>query len=181
MGNHIPRGFQRARNFQLARDHVDGAERHDADADPAQSVGRAGNAGDNLVHGAVAARGDDGVETIGHRGGGEARGFSGAGRGAERAVGREVAEVRAEVPGFVAARGGIEDDAGGHGGWRDGGFVRHGGKPNARAAGTAAVRVGKWDYPTSSRIGVMPESTRYCGRPVGSLIVAVAVSMPRQW
>ena len=100
---------------EFAGDDIDGAEGKDAEAHAAQAFGMAEQAGDDFVDGAVTAGGDDGVEAFRQGFGGEALGGAGGVGGFEGAVGREAGELGAEVAGFVAAGGGIEDDAGGHG------------------------------------------------------------------
>ena len=93
---------------------VDGAEGQHAETDARERVRHIAEAVEDFVDGAVAAGGDDGVKALAHGLGGESASGSGGGGGLEGALMRESGEVLLELPRLVAARDGVEDDAGVH-------------------------------------------------------------------
>lgn len=111
----LPGGVEVEGNGEFESEDVNGAERDDAKFAAFVAVGRVADAVDNFVKGAVAAGRDDRVETFLDGGFGEfARGAGVHGR-AHFGVGRKFAELFAEIAGFIAFGGWIENDAGAHG------------------------------------------------------------------
>ena len=71
---------------QFAGENVDGSQGENAEADGAKAAGNIADAVEDFVGGAVAAGGDDGLETVAQGLGGEAAGVSGGGGGQEDAL-----------------------------------------------------------------------------------------------
>ena len=98
----------------FARENIDGAEGQDAEPRPRKTVRCVGEAVENLVLRAIAAGGHNQFKTVRHRFPRQPAGVTGRDRGLQRAARGDFVQVTSEMPGLVATRRRIENDASPH-------------------------------------------------------------------
>ena len=110
----FPGAFDAERNPEFARKNVHRAERQNAEACARKTIRRVTKAVERFVYRAVAAGGDDQIESFTHGLRREPARVAGSRRGLQRAVRPDGVELTAKMPGLVAAGGWIKDDANAH-------------------------------------------------------------------